>query len=610
MAIHIDASRKQGIISPLIYGAVGEWFDKYLDDKSKYWADTVKKVAAAGITNFRMGGDSTDHYHWKDPDNSPAPGYAEEDQKVACNVDSLMKFAQSSGMRDIVMGVNFLTGTAKEAAEWVKYCNIEKKYGIKYWEIGNELGYPAAVPTWFHNSARKYYFGGCELQKGEKLGVSNGADLQILSLAYPPVKDRLKVYIGSSAWQQVDNLKTSGKGNFYQYREVFTPGLYYKGEILFGDGSHGNVPAEGTIITADYNSGPHDGLIDYISRMKAVDPTIEVTPCGDELDWYSENVTEWTKTLLELDSAQTDPHKEFDFIAPHWHPIQHREDNYSLVKLNLRARNIGRTMNIIQALHRQDNFDHCVQKLREAIIAAYEVTKPNKINLPIFVNEWKAVDVVHPAFSLQKWGDVYAKDSPPETSTPQGLWTLLFVADALGKFAKNNITQASMTHIHAFFGTDGILAYEDRDAQYKPNQEMPIFYVFQLMRSKFGEVMIECSYEESSLHLYASLDRKKNPGRLTLLGINRESTFNLRSLIKISGFSPQTTANVWILNGDGIDLSTGININGVRLEEIDATQMDKITPGRIVNVSDSFSYTFPAHSIVMMQLSSETCSDF
>ena len=33
---------------------------------------------------------------------------------------------------------NDLEKAADLAAEWVRYANIEKNYGIKYWEIGNE----------------------------------------------------------------------------------------------------------------------------------------------------------------------------------------------------------------------------------------------------------------------------------------------------------------------------------------------------------------------------------------------------------------------------------------------------------------------------------------
>ena len=33
---------------------------------------------------------------------------------------------------------NYGTGTAEEAADWVRYANVTKGYGVKYWEIGNE----------------------------------------------------------------------------------------------------------------------------------------------------------------------------------------------------------------------------------------------------------------------------------------------------------------------------------------------------------------------------------------------------------------------------------------------------------------------------------------
>ena len=38
-----------------------------------------------------------------------------------------------------VITVNFGTGTPQEAAAWVHYANVVKGYGIKYWQIGNEM---------------------------------------------------------------------------------------------------------------------------------------------------------------------------------------------------------------------------------------------------------------------------------------------------------------------------------------------------------------------------------------------------------------------------------------------------------------------------------------
>jgi hypothetical protein len=38
-----------------------------------------------------------------------------------------------------VLTVNVGTGTPQEAAAWVHYANVVKKYGIRYWQIGNEM---------------------------------------------------------------------------------------------------------------------------------------------------------------------------------------------------------------------------------------------------------------------------------------------------------------------------------------------------------------------------------------------------------------------------------------------------------------------------------------
>ena len=45
---------------------------------------------------------------------------------------------QRAGAQPMVIA-NYGTGTPQEAADWVRYANVTKGYGVKYWEIGNEL---------------------------------------------------------------------------------------------------------------------------------------------------------------------------------------------------------------------------------------------------------------------------------------------------------------------------------------------------------------------------------------------------------------------------------------------------------------------------------------
>jgi hypothetical protein len=54
--------------------------------------------------------------------------------------ESFMAYLQSfSPAADAMITVNFGTGTPEEAAAWVHYANRVKGYGIRYWQVGNEL---------------------------------------------------------------------------------------------------------------------------------------------------------------------------------------------------------------------------------------------------------------------------------------------------------------------------------------------------------------------------------------------------------------------------------------------------------------------------------------
>jgi alpha-L-arabinofuranosidase len=52
-------------------------------------------------------------------------------------IDQFMDFANKMGATAI-FHVRLLDGTSEQAAEMVRYTNIEKKYNVQYWSIGNE----------------------------------------------------------------------------------------------------------------------------------------------------------------------------------------------------------------------------------------------------------------------------------------------------------------------------------------------------------------------------------------------------------------------------------------------------------------------------------------
>ena len=86
----------------------------------------------AGVRMLRYpGGSYADIYHWRDhtaPGGYVAPG---------TDFDTFMAAAKRTGAEPMIIA-NYGTGTAEEAADWVRYANVTKGYDATYWTIGNE----------------------------------------------------------------------------------------------------------------------------------------------------------------------------------------------------------------------------------------------------------------------------------------------------------------------------------------------------------------------------------------------------------------------------------------------------------------------------------------
>jgi alpha-N-arabinofuranosidase len=103
---------------------------------------------------------------------------------------------------------------------------------------------------------------------------SNGQPSQVFYVRYPPVVTGTQtITVAGVAWAEVPDPSAAGPDDaVYE----FDP---RRGEIRFGDGVHGRIPPLGALILAAYESGPHDGFVDYYAAMKAVNPDIKVGSC-------------------------------------------------------------------------------------------------------------------------------------------------------------------------------------------------------------------------------------------------------------------------------------------------------------------------------------------
>jgi hypothetical protein len=136
--VTIDATKTLAVMQPEALGVgVAVWDEHMLDPEI---AGLVKN---AGWKVVRYpGGSYADLYQWKT--HSSTQGIEANIQKGK-DFDSFMAMCKKSGTTPLIT-VNYGSnpeGTAGAdpayAADWVRHANVEKKYGVKYWEIGNEV---------------------------------------------------------------------------------------------------------------------------------------------------------------------------------------------------------------------------------------------------------------------------------------------------------------------------------------------------------------------------------------------------------------------------------------------------------------------------------------
>ena len=112
--LFVDPSQSLGPISPLVYGSnYGPWLTVpfYM----------LPQAYESGITILRF----------------PAGAWGDHNNVTPMQIDQFMDFANQLGAAAI-FHVRLLDGTSEQAAEMVRYTNVEKKYNVRYWSIGNE----------------------------------------------------------------------------------------------------------------------------------------------------------------------------------------------------------------------------------------------------------------------------------------------------------------------------------------------------------------------------------------------------------------------------------------------------------------------------------------
>jgi len=330
-SIVVGASPGHGTVSRAVLGHDDMWpfggMGSYSAQSGRFSPQFLRQLrngVSPGSLRY-PGGITAEFFHWMraiGPQSQRTPnafGPANGPSPSTMGPDEFGQLLDATGAQGVVTA-DFATGSAQEAADFVSYMTGEPgsskwadlrvsnghraPYDVPYWEVGNEenlslywrSGTPVTVggPPGACQSVTTclYIYGGSTsftsqpavryADRTPAAADSSGSPGQAFYAQYPPVAPgTITVYVGGSAWTQVSSLRDAGPDD-----QVYTLDPA-SGAITFGDGTHGAIPPNGDQVTVSYVSGPHDGFLQFYRAMKAANPRIKVCssdPSGDFIE--------------------------------------------------------------------------------------------------------------------------------------------------------------------------------------------------------------------------------------------------------------------------------------------------------------------------------------
>lgn len=612
--INVDAGTVLGKIDRAVYGVNHRYpyngFGTWDPDAREVVPEFVDKFDYAGFGSIRFpGGRTANNYHWERAIGPVEDRVGHVDSafgrttiygQVLTNEfgpDEFGKMLEATGAIGSIVA-NFATSNADETANWVEYMNAEagtnprggvawadkraenghpEPYGVKYWEIGNELA--GEKTFWLGEDATelerapKYIFGGetpfekqlvsRQLNFSPSASVSTGKPNEEFYVLFPPVKPGSQtVYVGDEVWKETPDLKTAGKKNVYG----FEPKL---GKITFGDGTNGNIPPKGKTITITHISGPHDGFNDFYREMKEADPTIEV---GSALN-----------SPLFMEAMGTE--YPYDFLVGHSYSYFFDTPNG-----NDELHDLMMTMPDVQAGKVQDVKDQIVRyagpelaKEVQVVITEWAMATGLKIGLGR-INAPKpytqSLDgALYVALMLNKWIELGVPLAEKHTlvdinpaKPPRGYTKIRTAYQSMIGAAPCFIMT---TKGHAFHLYTSLMGTEHIPAEVANNPTRQIFNGASL----------------ESLEVIAS---RNEAGDVTVIVTNTERENSVKAKLITSGFEGSGEVSVSELNGPTF----------LAYNTVERPNLVHLSEATITNAAKDFVYEFPAHSITAFVLHS------
>ncbi|MGH8979420.1 MAG: NEW3 domain-containing protein [Acidimicrobiales bacterium] len=596
------------------FGGMGS-FDTKTDSQYRSFIQQLHSSVYAGSLRF-PGGITADTYHWtraigpqsEREDNAYGPNSGPSTSTVG--PDEFGELLDETGATGVAT-TNFDTGNAQEAADFVEYMTGKvgtsywadmraknghlRPYDVPVWEVGNEeystdfwrTGTPVTVGgppgACADDVTCEYIYGGSTGFTDQKVdgfanrtagaALSTGAADQQFYVAYPPVSaGSATISVDGQAWTQVSSMATAGPtSDSYTVDDA-------SGEISFGDGVHGAIPAQGTTVTASYISGPHDGFLQFYEAMKKANPTIEV--CSTDTNT---TFIEAMGSTLPYDCLQDHPYvggRHATVTLPAYEVqvmAQPNAEASSVTSLEATlAKYAQRTVplalteygSLISSAPDPTEDPYYLDSLDEALLNASQLANWIRLGIPVADRQLLTAELPTPS-NVTIGLPQAAPDSTtgaivtpgPETVVePTGEYLKLFEPLAAGRLL------ASTTFNNPVLTTSGGTPTDDLSV---------------LGASKFGTSRYSKFGHGSDEH-----------GSVYALVINRSPTANVDSSVSVAGFRSEGQATVTTLDGP-----TALSYNTQSQPHTVTTTSSR---ARVVN--GALDMTFPAHSISLIEV--------
>jgi alpha-L-arabinofuranosidase len=622
--IAITTSQTAPVINPNVFGAITDWpsnaLGAYDAKTSRFYAQYIRLLKKAGVKSIRFvdGNSSRCCFEWQ---RAIGPVSERSDGMVLDDLPGLPSTVGPDELGGLLTAIgadgmaiaNFDRQSAQDAADWVAYMTAPTSsspstdprqpsywaalraknghrapYPITYWDVGNEedldpsgwiTGREVSVGT--HSTSCTdtqdclYAFGGTTAFTNQPVvgyadltraaSLSTGAANQTFYASAPPVAPSSQtLYVGGTAWQPVGELSTAGPSDKVYSIDDST------GEITFGDGHHGAIPPSGSQITLSYQSGPHDGYVQYYAAMKAMNPHIQICSDAENAGFFQAMGTTYP----------------YDCVS--WHlalglgyPSTSLSDNEFMMEEFLAPAVQGAA-----EAKEQQTVDQYAGRHVPVLPTAYGHLAGNQPNdLPNL--HLSLIDGLVQADQLEQWislgvpmADRYQLND--ETFAPGGAPNV--IGDPQAAY---NVLIDSNGQKNGFILTPDGLAMG-------------------LMSQLAGQTPIESQVSGNptislqngrSTPALATVATKSSSGKdIDLVVVNQSLVGNVTTQVNLAGIMHGRRASVLTLNGPGAtSYNTPSHPNSV------TTNKSKTSVGK-----GSFTYTFPAHSVTLIELKNIT----